>query len=133
MKQTFCAALLWVVLPVLAMAQDGPAIQLKGSIVCRGNGNDVVGCVMPPQQTRAPEPMYPEKERKARHQGVVTLEVVVGSDGATRDISVLSTLGPDFDKAAIDAVKQWKFSPAMKDGKPVAVKIAVEVGFHLTH
>jgi protein TonB len=104
------------------MAQDGAAIQLKSGLVCRGNSNDVVGCITPPRQTRAPKPTYPEKGRKTGHEGVVTLGVVVGSDGEPRDISVLSTLGPDFDKAAIDAVKRWKFSPATKDGKPVAVE-----------
>ena len=114
------------------MAQDGPAIQLKDSIVCRGNRNDVVGCVTPPRQTHAPKAKYPENERKARHRGVVTLGVVVGSDGVPRDISVLSSLSPDFDKAAIDALRQWKFSPATKDGKPEAVRIAVDVDFDLT-
>jgi len=138
-KQIFFAALVSVALPVFGLAQDGAAIQLKSYKACGGNstagcacgGNSTVGCVMPPQQTRAPKAKYPEKERKARHEGIVTLGVIVGSDGEPRDISVLSSLSPDFDKAAIDALKQWKFSPATKDGKPVAVKIAVQVDFHL--
>jgi len=47
------------------------------------------------------------------------------------EITVSKTLSPDFDNAAIEAVKQWKFSPAMKDGNPLAVEIAVELNFHL--
>lgn len=117
----------------LQVPVGGSVVTLKNSIACRGNSNDVVGCVTPPRQTRAPEPKYPKKEQKARHQGMVTLKLVVGSDGVPTDISVAQTLSPDFDKAAIDAVRKWKFAPATKDGNPVAVEIAVEVEFHLTH
>jgi TonB family protein len=56
----------------------------------------------------------------------------VSSDGVPRDIAVSQTLTPDFDKAAIDAVKEWKFTPAIKDGKPIAVQIALEIEFNLT-
>jgi len=48
-----------------------------------------------------------------------------------REITVSRPLSPDFDAAAIDAVKKWKFSPASKDGNPVATAIKVEVSFHL--
>lgn len=115
----------------LQVPVGGSVVTLQNSIACRGNSNDVVGCVTPPRQTRAPKAEYPEKERKARREGIVTLSVTVGSDGEPRDIWVLSTLGPDFDKAAIDSLKQWKFSPATKDGKAVAVRIAVAVDFVL--
>jgi len=63
--------------------------------------------------------------------GTVLLGLVVGSDGLPRDITVSRPLSPDFDAAAIDAVKKWKFSPATRDGKPVATAIKVEVNFHL--
>ncbi len=117
----------------LQVPVEGSVLTLSNSIACRGSSNDVVGCVTAPRQTRAPEPKYPRKERKARHQGMVRLNLVVGSNGLPTDISVAQTLSPDFDKAAIDAVRQWKFAPATKDGKPVAVEIAIEVEFHLTH
>ncbi len=87
--------------------------------------------VKPPGATNAPDPKFPKKERKARHQGTVILTLVVGSDGLPRDIKVSRTLSPEFDEAAMDAVKKWKFSPAMRDDKPVAVQIKVEVNFHL--
>ena len=50
---------------------------------------------------------------------------------APRNIRVLSSLGMGLDEKAIEAVKNWRFEPAMKDGHPVSVQIAVEVDFHL--
>jgi len=46
-------------------------------------------------------------------------------------VKVTRSLGLGLDEKAIEAVKQWKFEPAMKDGKPVAVQINVEVSFRL--
>jgi periplasmic protein TonB len=59
------------------------------------------------------------------------LWLVVGADGLPREIKVQRTLGLGLDEKAIEAVKQWEFKPAMKDGNPVAVRISVEVNFHL--
>jgi len=86
-----------------------------------------------PHATYAPDPKFPEKERKARQRGngTVLLSLVVNSDGLPGDIKVLRTLSPEFDKAAMDAVKKWRFSPGTRDGKPVAMQIKVEVNFHL--
>jgi protein TonB len=78
----------------------------------------------------SPDP-DPEKERKARHQGAVALDLVVSSDGLPRDVKVLHTLSPEFDKAAVDAVMNWRFTPATKDGNPVAAEIDVQVTFRL--
>ncbi len=63
--------------------------------------------------------------------GTVVLWLVVGPDGKPRDIRVARTLGLGLDEKAIEAVKNWRFEPAYKDGKPVAVQINVEVNFHL--
>ena len=79
----------------------------------------------------APEPEFSEEARKAKYQGVCTLSLVVRSDGRPSDIRVLSSLGMGLDEKAIEAVKNWRFEPAMKDGHPVSVQIAVEVDFHL--
>ena len=54
----------------------------------------------------------------------------MGVDGRPSNIRVLSSLGMGLDEKAIEAVKNWKFEPAMKDGHPVRVEIAVEVDFH---
>ena len=49
----------------------------------------------------------------------------------SRDVKVARSLGMGLDQKAIEAVKKWKFEPALKDGKPVAVQINVEVNFRL--
>jgi len=91
----------------------------------------VGGGVSAPKAIYSPDPDYSEEARKVKHMGVVVLWLVVDPDGKPRDIRVLRTLGLGLDEKAIEAVKNWRFDPAMKDGKPVAVPISVEVTFHL--
>jgi protein TonB len=91
----------------------------------------VGGGVSAPKAVFSPDPEYSEEARKAKYQGTCVLWLVVGPDGHPRDIRVARTLGLGLDEKAIEAVKQWKFEPAMKDGKPVAVQINVEVSFRL--
>jgi len=91
----------------------------------------VGGGVSAPKAVYAPDPEYSEEARKAKYQGTCVLWLVVGPDGHPRDIKVARTLGLGLDEKAIEAVKTWKFEPAMKDGKPVAVQINVEVSFRL--
>jgi periplasmic protein TonB len=91
----------------------------------------VGGGVLPPRAVYAPEPEFSEEARKAKYQGVCTLGLIVGTDGRPSNIRVLSSLGMGLDEKAIEAVRNWKFEPAMKDGHPVRVEIAVEVDFHL--
>jgi TonB family protein len=127
-----------VFLPLLllstASAQDSVPVDLSGkdhAPICRGKDSDVPGCITAPHATYSPDPKYPKKESKARHRGTVILELVVDADGLPRDVKVSRPLSPEFDEAAIDAVKKWKFSPATKDGNPIASQIKVEVSFHL--
>ena len=91
----------------------------------------VGGGVSAPRVTYQPDPEYSEEARKAKYQGTCVLWLVVGPDGRPRDIRVARSLGLGLDEKAIEAVKNWKFEPAMKDGKPVAVQINVEVDFRL--
>jgi periplasmic protein TonB len=91
----------------------------------------VGGGVSPPRAVYSPEPEFSEEARKAKFQGVCTLGLVVGVDGRPTNIRVLTSLGMGLDEKAIAAVRNWKFEPAMKDGHPVPVDIALEVDFHL--
>ncbi len=91
----------------------------------------VGGGVSAPKVLFAPDPDYSEEARKAKYQGTCILWLIVGPDGRPRDVKVARTLGMGLDQKAVEAVRNWKFEPAMKDGKPVAVQINVEVNFRL--
>jgi len=91
----------------------------------------VGGGVTAPRPIYDPEPEFSEEARKAKYQGTVVLALVVDPSGRPTNIRVVNSLGMGLDEKAIEKVKTWRFEPAMKDGHPVAVEIALEVGFHL--
>src|SRR6202049_2099337 len=91
----------------------------------------VGGGISAPQPVATPDPEYTEQARIAKTQGTCILWLIVDDQGRPRDIRVVHGLGFGLDAKAIEAVKQWKFQPAMKDGRPVNVQISVEVGFRL--
>lgn len=84
-----------------------------------------------PELIYKPEPSFSDEARKSKTQGMVLLLLVVGRDGRPYDIRVGQSLGMGLDEKAMEAVKQWRFRPATKDGQPVATRIAVQVDFHL--
>lgn len=91
----------------------------------------VGGGVSPPRVIYQVDPEFSEEARKAKYQGTCTLMLVVDANGRPTNIRVASSLGMGLDEKAIEAVKNWRFEPSMKDGHPVRVEIAVEVEFHL--
>jgi protein TonB len=91
----------------------------------------VGGGVSAPRALSTPDPEYSEEARKAKYQGTVVLWLVVDQYGHPQNLKVARSLGLGLDQKAIEAVRQWKFEPAMKDGHPVAVQINVEVNFRL--
>jgi periplasmic protein TonB len=96
-----------------------------------GGAYKVGGGVSAPRAVYSPDPEYSEEARKAKFQGTCVLWLIVGPDGRARDIKVYRSLGLGLDEKAIEAVKTWRFEPGMKDGKPVATQVNVEVTFHL--
>jgi protein TonB len=94
---------------------------------------DVGPGISPPQPIFSPGPDYPLSVRNGKHkiQGTCVLGITVDERGRVRDVHVTRSLDKRLDQNAIDAVKQWKFKPAMRDGKPVAVFTSVEVDFRL--
>jgi TonB family protein len=78
-------------------------------------------------------PEYPEDARKGGISGKVMLEVLVREDGTAGSITVKNGIPgyPSFEDEAIKAVRQWRFKPATKDGKPVATTVTIPVMFRL--
>jgi TonB family protein len=91
----------------------------------------VGGGVTAPSLLHKIEPEYSEEARKAKYQGTVLLYIEVDGNGKATNIKVARSLGLGLDEKAIEAVKQWKFKPGYKDGKPVTVAATIEVNFRL--
>ncbi len=77
------------------------------------------------------EPEYTDEARIARHEGMVLLQVAIDSEGRARSFRLLTSLGLGLDEKAVEAVRQWTFRPARKDGKRVAVITNIEIEFGL--
>ena len=76
-------------------------------------------------------PQYPPEAGRARIEGTVVLMAVIGTDGSVKDVGVESGL-PILAQAAIDAVKQWRYKPYMRDGQPVEVDSRITINFTLS-
>ena len=83
-----------------------------------------------PQKIKDAAPRYPAVAQAARVEGVVILEAIIAEDGAVQDVRVLRSK-PLLDDAAIDAVRQWRFTPTLLNGQPVTVVMTVTVVFSL--
>ncbi len=77
-----------------------------------------------------PEPVYPEFARRARIQGAVVLGTVIGADGSVKTIRVLSG-DPALAASAVEALRQWRYRPYLRDGTPVEVRTEVTFQFTL--
>jgi protein TonB len=86
------------------------------------------GPVMAPALIHRVEPKYPEQAAQAGIEGLVILEATVDIEGRVQSVEVLGPHGR-FDQAAIDAVKQWRYSPLVLNGKPFPFILTVTVRF----
>ena len=77
------------------------------------------------------EPEFSEEARKAKFSGNVEVYLWVDTDGKPSHIQVVRGVGMGLDQKAVDAVRQYRFKPAMKDGKPVQVDLYVDVNFQI--
>lgn len=90
----------------------------------------VGGRVAMPQRLMTTPPIYPSFARNSRVQGVVEVSIVIDTNGNVSRAEVVKSI-PQLDKAALDAVKQWKYQPTMVNGTPVPVTMVVHVTFAL--
>ena len=90
----------------------------------------VGGDIKPPTKIVDVRAVYPEVAQKAKVQGVVICDVLVGPDGKVKDARVLRSI-PLLDQAALDAVRQWEFTPTLLNGNPISIVFTVTVNFTL--
>jgi len=77
-------------------------------------------------------PVYPELSRRRGEQGRVLLRVNVSTDGMPLEVAIVDTSGhPGLDAAALTAIRQWRFVPAMQAGRPVPAEADVPIRFRL--
>ena len=91
----------------------------------------VGGVIRPPAKTVHVSPVYPAIARAAKVQGTVILEAVISATGHVEDVRVLRSVQL-LDAAAIEAVRQWRFTPTFLNGEPIPVVMTVTVTFTLT-
>jgi protein TonB len=91
----------------------------------------VGGQIKEPKKLKNVNPSYPDIAKQARVQGVVILECTISPQGKVTDVKVLRGI-PLLDSAAIEAVKQWVYSPTLLNGVPVPVIMTVTVNFRLS-
>ena len=78
-------------------------------------------------------PHYPHSAREAGREGRAVLSVVVTPDGTCKDLKIIESSGtPPLDQAALEAVRQWHFTPAIRDGSRIETTIRVPITFNLT-
>jgi len=90
----------------------------------------VGGEVIAPTKIHDVSPEYPRMARDAKIQGIVIIQATIGADGSVVDAEVLRPI-PFLSQAALDAVRQWRFTPPRLNGQPIAVIMTVTVNFKL--
>jgi TonB family protein len=83
--------------------------------------------VLPPQIVHRVEPSYSVKSPQSKPDGAVVLDAVILEDGTAKIVRVIRSLDWELDEVAINALKQWRFSPAIKEGVPVRVRMNIAV------
>jgi TonB family protein len=86
---------------------------------------------VPPKLVRGNAPLYPITQAWSGKPGLAIVAFTVGPDGATRDIQVVRATYPYFASHTVLAVRDWKFDPARKKGRPVPVRIRLTMPFGL--
>ncbi len=109
-------------------------LDLTGRISCEDYLREHPAAVLvehPAEPTRRVPPDYPKEAKKAKIDGEVLVEVMVGADGAVGETRVLQSV-PALDAAAVAAARQWRFAPALDCwGRPIASRVVLPVRFAL--
>jgi TonB family protein len=88
--------------------------------------------VLPPKIRKAPDPKYPEGEKRGRSEGLVLVDLALDNRGVIREPEVVNQAEPDFLQAALDAIRKWKLEPAkLNTGLPIEANIRIEMMFRI--
>ena len=104
---------------------DAAAARAKAKVVAplRIGGN-----IRAPRKIKDAKPVYPAIARSAGVSGAVTIEATIGPDGKVTDAKVVRSI-PLLDQAALDAVRQWEYTPSLLNGVPVPVLMSITINF----
>jgi TonB family protein len=91
----------------------------------------VGGGVSPPTVLSSVDPEYSDEARRAKYTGIVVVSLIVDPQGNPQHVQVVRRLGMGLDEKAIEAVRQYKFKPAMFQGRAVPVEVNIEVNFQI--
>jgi len=110
-----------------------PRLSIQGADDDFGKGAVVPGeaGVTPPRMTGRVDPKYPSGARGRRAEGAVVLDAVVQADGTVGAVRVAVPADAELDAEAMRVVRLWKYSPALKNGQPVAILMQVTVIFSI--
>jgi TonB family protein len=86
----------------------------------------------PPVVQSQAQPVYPEQLHRARVSGEAKVQFVVDTTGAATHLECLACTAPEFAESALAAIQQWHFTPAQKNGQPVACRLVVPIVFSLS-
>ncbi|MBL9201261.1 MAG: TonB family protein [Opitutaceae bacterium] len=116
--------------PAAPSAEQGPLV-LEPILVQRTSGRVFPTGATPARIVSNPPPVYPPILRSHRIEGEARISLVVSEEGSTQDVECVEANDRRFGDAAVEAVKKWRFVPAMWQGKPVAISMQVPIVFTL--
>lgn len=117
--------------PVTVEVEIGFALRDRGPHLGSPEVHTLDDGTTSPRPLKEMKPAYSAAAKEARIQGSVEMDCVVLPDGTVGDVRVTKKLDPDVDAEAVKTLRRWRFSPGLKDGKPVPVQVAVQMTFTL--
>ena len=113
------------------------AVALTVPRLARGQANepdepvfDLGAGITPPKVVHQVNPKADSGGKGFRISGTVLIGLIVNSRGIPVNVHVVKSIDKEIDQTAVEAVQEWRFDPARRDGKPVAVRVTVEIRFH---
>jgi TonB family protein len=125
------AAKNWRFAPARRNGQPVPADVTVNFIVDTDNGEALTGETVVPRPIFRIDPVYPLSMRASGMKGEVVVDFVVDIEGRVRNAFVIRSLNPTFDDPAVEAVRQWRFEPGRRGGRPVNTHMQVPIIFNL--